>query len=271
MKLHLLLLGWLASVFALLGSSLTAQAKTIGLDFNLEAVAVTVQEEEAVAGDRPASILRSSDSTPSEPTAAVPDNGMLNFSLSGDESSSAEADAFPGFTEGTSLLETPKQKIQTKPQVAKNLRKSSVSVMALRRAIIGQESGGKFDIVNPHSGALGYGQLMPDNVRSWGREALGYAPSKREFLKTPALQLRIIDHKLRQYWQQELQAAAGDEQTAVMRIASRWYSGNANLYTSTRPQYYRARNGRSYRYPSISAYSWSVWHKYQQQRLAAVP
>ena len=142
---------------------------------------------------------------------------------------------------------------------------NNAQIIALRRAILGQESGGKFDAVNPHSGALGYAQLMPANVKAWGRQALGYAPSKREFLSKPELQLQIIDHKLRQYWQQELKTTGGDEQEAVLRVASRWYSGNANLYTSTRPQYYRAKNGKHYRYPSISSYSWSVWRKYQKQ------
>ena len=37
----------------------------------------------------------------------------------------------------------------------------------------------------------------------------------------------------------ELKATGGDEHTAVLRVASRWYSGNANLYTSTR---YRQNN-----------------------------
>ncbi len=135
---------------------------------------------------------------------------------------------------------------------------ASESVVRLRRAILGQESGGKFDAVNPHSGALGYAQLMPANVKAWGQEAVGYAPSKQEFLSKPELQLQIIDHKLGQYWQEELQTAGGDEQTAVMRVASRWYSGNANLYTSTRKQY-----TKGHEYPSIASYSNSIWLKYQ--------
>ena len=145
---------------------------------------------------------------------------------------------------------------------------NNAQIIALRRAILGQESGGKFDAVNPHSGALGYAQLMPANVKAWGREAIGREPSKQEFLSKPELQLQIIDHKLQLYWQEELKAAAGDEQTAVMRVASRWYSGNANLYTSTRTQYYKTKDGKQHRYPSISAYSWAVWRKYRGAKTA---
>jgi|GEM_PF-2601939 len=154
----------------------------------------------------------------------------------------------------------------TGQKVTQHPRKSpGKEITALRRAIIGHESGGDFGAVNPHSGALGYAQLMPANVKAWGREATGKAPTQKEFLSQPDLQLQIIDHKLGQYWREELQATAGDEHTAVLRVASRWYSGNANLYTSTRSQYYRAKNGQHYRYPSIASYSQSVWRKYQQQ------
>ena len=299
MKIRLLFLSWLTSILILLGSTLEARAASVGLDFGLSQRDSTAEESgvspitdapnmrtiressrvnetspgkasiEAakVEAAKEASLHKKQDristltvESPSiSPSHSDRDSGMLNFSV-GDEFDNAAVDAtvasigtVEGFGESTAITAATVQNIEQS------------AVVALRRAIVGQESGGKFDIVNPHSGALGYAQLMPANVKAWGRQALGYAPSKRAFLSKPDLQLRIIDHKLRQYWQEELQATAGNEQEAVLRVASRWYSGNANLYTSTRPQYYRAKNGKHYRYPSISAYSWSVWRKYQQQ------
>ncbi|HEY9620526.1 MAG TPA: lytic transglycosylase domain-containing protein [Crinalium sp.] len=134
------------------------------------------------------------------------------------------------------------------------------AVIALRRAIIGQESSANFRAVNPHSGALGYGQVMPANLASWSLEALGYSVSRADFLNSPEIQIMVIDHKLNQYWQDALIATGGDEGTAVMQVASRWYSGSPYRYTSNRPQYYRG-----HRYPSIAEYSSSVLQRYQQQ------
>jgi hypothetical protein len=156
------------------------------------------------------------------------------------------------------------KKPRTKPSVdpaskpASGITRSK-QVTALRRAIIGQESAGKFNIVNPHSGALGYGQVMPENVAPWSRVALGREVSEVEFLNNPDLQILIIDHKLSQYFNRSLQTTEGDEATAVKRVAATWYSGNPNLYISTRPQFY---NGHIY--PSIADYSQSVLQRYQQ-------
>lgn len=65
---------------------------------------------------------------------------------------------------------------------------------------------------------------MPENVTAWSREALGRAVSVDEFLKDCRLQLRVIDHKLSQYWQQEAKDSR-DKAAIVRRIASRWYAG----------------------------------------------
>lgn len=131
-------------------------------------------------------------------------------------------------------------------------------ILLLRRAIIGQESSANFRAINPHSGALGYAQIMPANLPSWSREALGYSVSRDEFLNNPSLQLAIIDYKLNQYWQQSLWVSNGNEDLAILRVASWWYSGKPDRYSSTQPQYY---NG--HRYPSIAEYSQSVWRRYQ--------
>ena len=135
---------------------------------------------------------------------------------------------------------------------------TSDQIINLRRAIIGQESGANFRAVNPHSGALGYGQVMPENVPSWSREALGYSISPRQFLNSPNLQLIIIDHKLAQYWQKAIVASGGNEQIAVRRVASQWYSGKPHRYSSTAPQVYAG-----HRYPSIASYTLSVLARYQ--------
>ena len=138
---------------------------------------------------------------------------------------------------------------------------TAAPVVALRRAIIGQESDGRYKLVNPDSGAMGLGQLMPDNVREWGKQALGRSPSKQEFLAHPDIQLKIINYKLTEYWQDAQKNSGGNEDIAVRMVASRWYSGRANLYNSTASQY---SNGRQY--PSIAEYTLSVLKKYRIER-----
>lgn len=133
-------------------------------------------------------------------------------------------------------------------------------VVALRRAIIGQESANNFRAVNPHSGALGYGQVMPFNLPSWSQDALGYSVNREQYLNSPEIQLRVIDYRLMKYWQDAMVTSGGDEAIAVRQVAARWYSGNPHRYTSTVTQYY---NG--HRYPSIADYSISVLRRYRQQ------
>lgn len=150
------------------------------------------------------------------------------------------------------------QKPSPKPLMAKNRGKQ---VTALRRAIIGQESGGKFWLINPDSGALGYGQLLKENVAPWTKAALGRALTVEEFLNNPELQIKTIDHKLDQYLQRELIYTGGvNQEIAVRRVAAAWYSGNPKLWSDTNPQY---SNGR--RYPSIENYTGSVWQRYQRE------
>jgi cell wall-associated NlpC family hydrolase len=126
------------------------------------------------------------------------------------------------------------------------------------RAIIGQESGGKFNIVNPHSGALGYGQVMPANVPSWTMEALGYELSTHAFLNSPKLQIKTIKFQLQKAWNSQAGVATEEEQ--VRRVASIWYSGQSRLWNNTKPQFYKGHP-----YPSIADYTKSVWRKYQRE------
>jgi cell wall-associated NlpC family hydrolase len=140
--------------------------------------------------------------------------------------------------------------------VAPSAVRTGVQVKALMRAIIGQESAGKFDIVNPHSGALGYGQVMPENVPSWSMEALGYSLRTEEFLQSPKLQIKIIEFQLSKAIASQTRAGRSEKEI-VRRAASIWYSGQSRLWNNTKPQYY---NGHPY--PSIAEYTSSVWGKY---------
>lgn len=131
-------------------------------------------------------------------------------------------------------------------------------VPLIREAIIGQESSANFQAVNRHSGALGYAQVMPENLPHWSKEALGFSVSRKDFLASPDLQIAIVDFKINQYWQKSINASNGNTTIAVQRVAAWWYSGRPEKYTSTTPQYYAG-----YRYPSIAAYSRSILRRYQ--------
>lgn len=147
------------------------------------------------------------------------------------------------------------------PSADEPTQRAAKPVQALRQAIIGQESGGQCRIQNRSgSGAAGLAQVMPENVTAWSREAIGRSVSVNEFLNDCRLQLRVIDHKLSQYWQQEQQGGR-DESAVVRRVASRWYSGRAELYDSSAPQYW---NGNAY--PSIRDYTLAVLEKYRKHR-----
>jgi hypothetical protein len=136
---------------------------------------------------------------------------------------------------------------------------TSPQVAALQRAIIGQESGGQCGIQNRSgSGATGLAQVMPENVTVWSQEALGRTVTLTEFLNDCQLQQQIIRFKLQQYWDEEIRVSDGDERLAVRRVASRWYSGRADLYDSSAPQFW---NGD--RYPSVREYTQSVQSKYE--------
>jgi hypothetical protein len=200
----------------------------------------------------------------------------LDFSVPNADSSPAPVAA--GFSGSTQPSKPPvKAEVRSRPlPVSKAPRTSAIKtptvrpssgktrskqVTALRRAIIGQESAGKFWLINPDSGALGYGQLLRENVAPWTKAALGRALTPQEFLASPELQIKTIDHKLNQYLQRELIYTGGNnEEVAIRRVASAWYSGNPKLWNNTSPQY---SNGR--RYPSIKSYTGSVWRRYLRE------
>ena len=159
--------------------------------------------------------------------------------------------------------------LPTQPSQASNSRTRSAPISvspvnALSRAIISQESKNNHRSLNPHSQALGLAQIMPANIGAWSKEALGYRISIDEFLSNPTAQKQIINYKLEQYWHDALDASQGDEEIAVLRVASHWYSGSPDLYKSEAVQWYRGTDGKLHRYPSVAKYSNSILQKYKQ-------
>ena len=158
------------------------------------------------------------------------------------------------------------QKVAVLPSPAQVSTPAITPVMALSLAIIGQESSADPQSLNPHSGALGLAQIMPANLSAWSQDILGYRITRDEFLNNRELQMKIIQHKLSEYWQDAQADSGGDEAIAVLRVASHWYSGSPNRYTSTLPQSYHGKNGKLHRYPSIAEYSNSILKKYRYYR-----
>jgi len=114
-------------------------------------------------------------------------------------------------------------------------------------AIAKRESGGRYSAVNRDSGALGKYQIMPGNIPQWSREALGKSVSTSTFLHTPALQEKIAQYKLQQYYRKY-----GAQGAAVA-----WYAGpgTANKYLRAGGRGYNAPQGK---YSSISAYALGI-------------
>ncbi|MBL1175827.1 hypothetical protein [Pantanalinema sp. GBBB05] len=132
----------------------------------------------------------------------------------------------------------------------------------LRQAIIDQESDGDHQLLNPSgSGALGLGQVMPEQLAKWSQEAVGREVSPQEFLNSPGLQIMVIDHKLTEYWQQAIVQANGNQSEAIQRVAAWWYSGNPDKFTDTTPQSW---NGDEY--PSVATYANQILERFNQQQ-----
>lgn len=146
--------------------------------------------------------------------------------------------------------------VYSAPDAGQALVTHGIDITALRRAIIGKESNGNPRAVNPDSGALGLGQVMPDNLPSWSREILGREVSVQEFLASAELQLRIINGKLAQYVENEAKPGRSMEEI-VRRVASVWYSGQSSLWNNTRRQFYGGNE-----YPSISSYTSDIYGRF---------
>lgn len=110
-----------------------------------------------------------------------------------------------------------------------------------------KESGNNYSAVNRHSGALGKYQIMPFNIASWSRAALGYSISPSQFLSSPQLQETIARHKLTEYYNKYGPAGA----------AVAWYAGpgSADRFASSG---YLSRGIEAGGYPSQYSYVNSI-------------
>lgn len=127
----------------------------------------------------------------------------------------------------------------------------------LRRAIINQESGGRYDAVNPDSGALGIGQVMPYNVAPWTKKYLGKSLTPRQFLASKSAQDAVINGRFNDMLADQ-QGAGYKGEVAIRRAAAVWYSGQARRWNDNTPETY---NGRSY--PSVAEYTRKIWRMYR--------
>lgn len=84
-------------------------------------------------------------------------------------------------------------------------------------AIKMQESGGNYHAVSS-AGALGAYQIMPGNIPSWSRAALGFSITPQQFISNPRWQDKIAEFKLGSYYRQYGPRGA----------AAAWYSGQPN-------------------------------------------
>lgn len=106
-------------------------------------------------------------------------------------------------------------------------------------AIADKESGGNYSARNSSSGALGRYQIMPANIPSWSKAALGRTVTTTEFLNSPQIQDQVARHRLNYYYQKY--GAAG--------AALAWYAGEGALKYSN-----ATRNRPQGAYPSMNSY-----------------
>lgn len=80
-----------------------------------------------------------------------------------------------------------------------------------------QESGGNYSVVNS-IGAMGAYQVMPSNLASWTRSALGHTDTEQQFLNSPADQDAVARYELGPVFSAHGPAGA----------AAWWYSGQTD-------------------------------------------
>lgn len=107
-------------------------------------------------------------------------------------------------------------------------------------AIRAKESGGNYSARNKSSGALGAYQIMPSNLPSWSKAALGRSVSAAEFIRSPQIQDAVAKYQLQQYFNKY-----GARGTAIA-----WYAGPGALKYSS-----GALNRNQSGYPSINNYA----------------
>lgn len=105
-------------------------------------------------------------------------------------------------------------------QVAGGGKVAKGSLGALMRALGIQESGGNYGAVNKGSGALGKYQVMPGNVSSWSKQALGHSISTSQFLHNSNMQEQIVRSIFGNYY----------NKYGTRGALSAWYSGDPNRW-----------------------------------------
>lgn len=272
MKRHLkIAINFLASLVVMVsGTMQAAQADEVWLDFSVPEADVVLTSNAVASPSSRSQAAVTNKAIAQKLLVKASENEAkliaLDFSVpTTDVTSAPVASEISGETEPIPPDKKPSIKVPTTSAVkiptSKPSKTRSKQVTALRRAIIGQESAGKFWIINSDSGALGYGQLLKENIEPWTKAALGRSVTVKEFLANPELQIQTIDHKLDEYLQHELAYTGGkNEEVAIRRVAATWYSGNPKLWNNPSPQF---TNGR--RYPSIESYTYSVWRRYQRE------
>ena len=145
----------------------------------------------------------------------------------------------------------------------------SDAVGRLTAAIVAKESNNNYRAYNPDagdgtpfSGAIGIGQVMGANVPSWSEKYYGQRLTPEEFSKNNAAQDAVVRGRIKEDFMEQKAGGRSDE-AAARRVAAKWYSGNPNLETSTRPQ---MSGGKSY--PSISDYATDVVRRMSSQDAA---
>lgn len=138
-----------------------------------------------------------------------------------------------------------RQKRRKKYQKSREFYCFSVQEKKFIRALVEQESGGDYFAKNRRVGALGKYQIMPQNLIGWGKyagkknfgwdyDALGYDITPQQFLRSPHLQDRIFVHKIKEFYDENLERARGNHRLAAVYTARQWYS-NTWTYSDRRP------------------------------------
>lgn len=127
---------------------------------------------------------------------------------------------------------------------------------AAKRAIAGNESGGRYNALGPVTGgdrAYGKYQIMGKNIPEWTRAALGRAMTPQEFLNNPDAQEKTFEHRFGGYM-----AKYGPEGAAAT-----WFSGSPNWRGSNRrdvlgtsvPRYVGNFSSQFNRFRGVKAYA----------------
>lgn len=115
-------------------------------------------------------------------------------------------------------------------------------IVRLMHAIAGKESGSRYGVVNPDSGALGKYQIMPFNLAPWAAAAGIKTPSREQFLGDPDMQELMARVQFQQ---------AMKRYNDIGQVAAWWYGGEGGRKAYAAG---KGRNKEAGGYPSIQEY-----------------